>query len=73
MAAWEGNYAGGTRLQDLVTRPEFLRYQREDIFNRCQWIQSGAVTRNTALDARAGGASVQVPFFRPIDPIEVVI
>ena len=73
MAAWEGNYAGGTRLQDLVVRPEFLAYQREDIYNRCQWIQSGAVTRNTALDARAGGVSVQVPFFRPIDPTEVVI
>ena len=73
MAAWEGNYTGGTRLQDLVTRPEFLAYQREDIYNKCQWIQSGAVTRNTALDARAGGVSVQVPFFRPIDPTEVVI
>ena len=73
MAAWEGNYAGGTRLQDLVARPEFLAYQREDIYNRCQWIQSGAVTRNTALDARAGGVSVQVPFFKPIDPTEVVI
>ena len=73
MAAWEGNYAGGTKLSDLVTRPEFLSYTQEEIFNRCQWLQSGAVTRNTALDAREGGAAVTVPFFKPIDPTEVVI
>ena len=73
MAAWEGNYAGGTNLSDLVTRPEFLAYQREDIYNNCKWIQSGAVVRNSALDARAGGVQVQVPFFKPIDPTEVVI
>ena len=73
MAAWEGNYANGTKLSDLVTRPEFLAYQREDIYNNCKWIQSGAVTRNSALDARAGGVKVQVPFFKPINPTEVVI
>ena len=73
MAAWEGNYTGGTNLSDLVTRPEFLAYQREDIYNNCKWIQSGAVVRNSALDARAGGVQVQVPFFKPINPTEVVI
>ena len=73
MAAWEGNYSNGTRLSDLVTRPEFLNYQREDIYNRCAWIQSGAVVRNSALDARQGGVKVQVPFFKPIDPTEEVI
>ena len=73
MAAWEGNYSNGTRLSDLVARPEFLAYQREDIYNRCAWIQSGAVVRNTALDAKAGGVKVQVPFFKPIDPTEVVV
>ena len=73
MAAWEGNYANGTKLSDLVTRPEFLAYQREDIYNNCKWIQSGAVVRNSALDARAGGVKVQVPFFKPINPTEVVI
>ena len=73
MAAYEGNYSGGTRLQDLVTRPEFLSYQREDIYNNCKWIQSGAVVRNSALDARSGGVKVQVPFFKPINPTEVVI
>jgi len=73
MAAWLGNYSNGTNLSDLVARPEFLAYQREDIYNRCAWIQSGAVVRNTALDAKAGGVKVQVPFFKPIDPTEVVI
>jgi len=73
MAAWEGNYSNGTRLSDLVTRPEFLAYAKEDIYNNCKWIQSGAVVRNSALDAKAGGVKVQVPFFKPIDPTEVVI
>jgi hypothetical protein len=73
MAAWEGNYAQGTKLSDLIARPEFLAYQREDIYNNCKWIQSGAVVRNSALDARQGGVKVQVPFFKPINPTEVVI
>ena len=73
MAAWEGNYSNGTRLSDLVTRPEFLQYQREDIYNNCKWIQSGAIVRNSALDAKAGGVAVTVPFFKPIDPTEVVV
>ena len=73
MAAWEGNYANATKLSDLVTQPAFLAYQREDIYNNCKWIQSGAVQRNSALDARQGGVRVNVPFFKPIDPTEVVI
>ena len=72
MAAWKGNY-GGTFLSDLVTRPEFLAYTQEDIYNQCKWIQSGAVVRNSALDCREGGTRVQVPFFKPIDPTETII
>ena len=72
MAAWKGNY-GGTFLSDLVTRPEFLAYTSEDIYNQCKWIQSGAVVRNSALDCREGGTRVQVPFFKPIDPTETII
>ena len=72
MAAWKGNY-GGTFLSDLVTRPEFLAYTQEDIYNQCKWIQSGAVVRNTALDCRDGGVRVQVPFFKPINPVETII
>jgi len=72
MAAWKGNY-GGTFLSDLVTRPEFLAYTQEDIYNQCKWIQSGALVRNSALDCRSGGTRVQVPFFKPIDPAETII
>ncbi|MGI9460589.1 MAG: hypothetical protein ACR2NF_11365, partial [Pirellulales bacterium] len=72
MAAWKGNY-GGTFLSDLITRPEFLAYTQEDIYNQCKWIQSGALVRNSALDCRSGGTRVQVPFFKPIDPLETII
>ena len=72
MAAWKGNY-GGTFLSDLITRPEFTQYTQEDIYNQCKWIQSGAVVRNSALDCRDGGVRVQVPFYKPIDPLETII
>ena len=70
MAAPFQNYDGGTFLSDLVTRPEFLSYIQEGIYEQCKFIQSGALVRNSALDARSGGVKVQVPFFRPIDPTE---
>lgn len=73
MSANLANYSGGTFLSDLVTRPEFLQYTSEGIFNQSKWIQSGIVARNAALDARAGGTRVQVPFFDPIAPTEEVI
>ena len=73
MSANLENYSGGTFLSDLVTRPEFLQYTSEGIFNQSKWIQSGIVARNAALDARAGGTRVQVPFFDPIAPTEEVI
>ena len=73
IAAPYQNYGTGTFLSDLVTRPEFLGYISEEIFNRCPFIQSGAMVRNNALDCRAGGVRVRVPFFQPISPIEEVI
>ena len=73
MAAPFQNYDGGTFLPDLVTRPEFLSYISEEIFERCPFIQSGAMVRNRALDCRAGGVRVRVPFFQPINPVEEVI
>ena len=73
MAAPFQNYDGGTFLSDLVTRPEFLGYISEEIFERCAWIQSGVLVRNSALDCRAGGVRVRVPFFQPIDPTEEII
>ena len=66
MAASSENYSGGTFLGALVTRPEFLNYVQEEVYNRCQWIQSGIVTRNSALDCTAGGTRVRVPFYQPM-------
>ena len=68
MSAFNGNYSGGTFLSNLVTRPEFLQYTAEGIFEQSKWVQSGIVQRNAALDARAGGTRVRVPFFDPIAP-----
>ena len=65
MAAPYQNYGTGTFLTDLVTRPEFLGYIQEEIYERCKWIQSGVLVRNSALDCKKGGVRVQVPFFQP--------
>ena len=70
MAASLENYSGGTFLSDLVARPEFLAYTAEGIFEQSKWVQSGIIQRNAALDARAGGTRVRVPFFDPINPTE---
>jgi hypothetical protein len=70
MAAISENYSGGTFLSNLVTRPEFLQYTSEGIFEQSKWVQSGIIQRNAALDARAGGTRVRVPFFDPIAPTE---
>ena len=72
MSASNSNF-GGTFLSNLVTRPEFLQYTAEGIFEQSKWIQSGIVQRNAALDARAGGTRVRVPFFDPIAPSETQI
>ena len=66
MAAPFQNYSEGTFLTDLVIRPEFLAYVQEEVYHRCQWIQSGVVTRNTSLDCTAGGTRVRVPFYQPM-------
>jgi hypothetical protein len=73
MAAPFQNYSDGTFLTDLVTRPEFLAYLSEEIVERSAFVQSGVMTRNAALDARAGGTRVRVPYFQPINPIEEII
>ena len=70
MTATSENYSGGTFLSNLVTRPEFLQYTSEGIFEQSKWIQSGIVQRNAALDARAGSTRVRVPFHDPISPTE---
>jgi len=74
MTAVLQNYGAGTTfLSNLVARPEFLSYVAESIFQQSKWVQSGIVLRNAALDARAGGTRVRVPFFDAIAPTEVVI
>ena len=67
------NYSGGTYVADLVKRPEFLQYLRQEIYARSQFIQSGVVARDPRLDARSGGVRIQVPYFAPINPTEEVI
>lgn len=64
---------GGTYLSNLITRPEFLSYTAERIFEQSAFVRSGVVQRNSALDARAGGTRVRVPFFDPINPTEETI
>jgi hypothetical protein len=72
MSASNSNF-GGTFLSNLVTRPEFLQYTAEGIFEQSKWVQSGIIQRNAALDARAGGTRIRVPFFDPIAPTETQI
>jgi hypothetical protein len=63
------NY-GGTFLSNMITRPEFLGYTSERIFEQSKFIQAGIVQRNSALDASAGGTRVRVPFFDTLNPTE---
>lgn len=72
MSANLQNY-DGTFLSALVTRPEFLSYLSEEIVQRSAFVQSGVVARNAALDCRAGGTRVRVPYFQPINPTEEII
>lgn len=64
---------GGTFLSNLITRPEFLSYTSERIFEQSAFIRAGIIQRNSALDARAGGTRVRVPFFDSLSPTEEVI
>ena len=64
---------GGSFLTNLITRPEFLAYTSEAIFEQSKFIQSGVVQRMPELDARAGGTRIRVPDFGPINPTEETI
>ena len=61
---------GSTFLGDLVTRPEFKGYTLEEVFNRCDWVQSGIIARNSALDCREGGVRITLPMYRPFEAEE---
>jgi len=73
MAAPFQNFSGGAFLSDIVTRPEFLAYVAEAIYEQSAMLRSGGVVRDASLDARAGGVKVEVPTWKPISPTEELI
>ena len=73
MAAPFQNYSGGVLLADIVKRNNLSTYVSEAIKERSQFIKSGAIVRNSLLDAREGGTRIQVPEFNPVSPTEEII
>ncbi len=70
MAATFQNYSGGTFASDLITVPNFTAYLMQEVYERSAFVQSGVITRNSALDASAGGVRTVVPGFIPPSPFE---
>jgi len=73
MAAPFQNYSGGVLLADIVKRNNLSRYVSEAIKERSLFLKSGAVARNSFLDAKEGGTRIQVPEFNPVSPTEEVM
>jgi hypothetical protein len=73
MAAPFQNYSGGVLLADIVKRNNLSTYVSEAIKERSLFIKSGAVVRNSLLDAREGGTRIQVPEFNPVAPTEEIM
>ena len=73
MAAPFQNYTGGVLLADIVKRNNLSRYVQEAIKERSLFVKSGAVVRNSFLDAKEGGTRIQVPEFNPVAPTEEVM
>ena len=73
MAAPFQNYSGGVLLADIVKRNNLSTYVSEAIKERSAFLQSGAITRNSLLDASEGGTRIQVPEFNPIAPTEEIL
>ena len=73
MASPFQNYSGGVLLADIVKRNNLSRYVGEAIKERSLFLKSGAVVRNSFLDAREGGTRIQVPEFNPVSPTEEII
>ena len=73
MAAPFQNYSGGVLLADVVKRNNFSTYVSEAIKELSDFVKSGAVTRNSLLDATEGGTRIQVPEFNPIAPTEEIL
>ena len=73
MAAPFQNYSGGVLLADIVKRNNLSTYVSEAIKERSMLLKSGAVVRNSLLDARQGGTRIQVPEFNPVAPTEEIM
>ena len=73
MAAPFQNYSGGVLLADIVKGNNLSTYVSEVIKERSEFIKSGAVVRNSLLDAREGGTRIQVPEFNPVAPTETIM
>ena len=73
MAAPFQNYSGGVLLADIVKRNNLSRYVQEAIKERSQFVKSGAVVRNSFLDAKEGGTRIQVSEFNPVSPTEEIM
>ena len=73
MAAPFQNYSGGVLLADIVKRNNLSTYVSEAIKERSLFLKSGAVVRNSLLDAREGGTRIQVPEFNPVAPTEEIM
>jgi len=67
------NYSGGVLLADIVKRNNLSTYVSEAIKDRSLFLKSGAVVRNSLLDAREGGTRIQVPEFNPVAPTEEIM
>lgn len=65
MAATFQNYSGGTFSSDLITVPNFTAYLMQEVYERSAFVQSGVISRNSALDASSGGVRTVVPGFIP--------
>jgi hypothetical protein len=64
---------GSVFLGDLLVRPNFAAWVREQVYGSCRWVQSGIIQRNTTLDMSGGGTRIEVPFYRPFLATEEVI
>ena len=73
MAAPFQNYSGCVLLADIVKRNNLSTYVSEAIKERSAFIKSGAVVRNSLLDASEGGTRIQVPEYNPITPTEEIL
>ena len=64
---------GSTFLNDLIIAPAFAGSVLEEFFVRSQFVSSGIIQRNTAMDLTAGGVVVNVPFFKEFNAFEEAI